>query len=59
VDHLVDDVTCSGMPDEVRRLTPIEFYRRIGCDIVQLGNYGLAQELRVRRRATGLSRGEA
>ena len=44
---LVDDVTRSGMPDEVRRLSPIEFYRLIGCDIVQLGNYGLAQELRV------------
>jgi hypothetical protein len=44
---LVDDVTCSGMPDHVRRLPPIEFYRHIGCDIVQLGNYGLPQELRV------------
>ena len=44
---LVDDVTRSGMRDEVRRLSPIEFYRLIGCDIVQLGNYGLAQELRV------------
>ena len=44
---LVDDVTRSGMSDEVRRLSPIEFYRLIGCDVVQLGNYGLAQELRV------------
>lgn len=44
---LVDEVTCSGMPDEVRRLPPIEFYRHIGCDILQLGNYGLPLELRV------------
>jgi hypothetical protein len=44
---LADDVTRSGMPDEVRRLSPIEFYRSIGCDIVQLGNYGLSADLAV------------
>jgi hypothetical protein len=44
---LADDVTRAGMTDDVRRLSTIEFYRYIGCDIVQLGNYGLAQELRV------------
>ena len=44
---LVDDVTRSGMPDEVRRLSPVEFYRLIGCDILQFGNYGLAGDLTV------------
>jgi hypothetical protein len=42
---LVDDITRSVMPDDVRRLSPFEFYRRIGCDIVQLGNYGLSEAL--------------
>lgn len=42
---LVDDVTRSVMPEDVRRLSPIEFYRLIGCDILQLGNYGLTQDL--------------
>ena len=42
---LVDDVTRSVMPDEVRRLSALEFYRHIGCDIVQLGNYGLSQDM--------------
>ena len=41
---MVDDVTRSGMPDEVRRLSPIDFYRLIGCDILQFGNYGLSGE---------------
>ena len=44
---LVDDVTRSAMPPEVHRLSPIEFYRSIGCDIVQLGNYGLSGDLAV------------
>ena len=42
---LVDDVTRSGMPDEVRRLSPMEFYRSIGCDILQFGNYGLSADV--------------
>jgi len=41
---LVDDVTRKDMPDEVRKLSTIEFYRSIGCDIVQFGNYGLGEE---------------
>ncbi len=41
---LIDDVTRSGMPDEVRRLSPIEFYRLVGCDILQFGNYGLSKK---------------
>ena len=45
----VDDTTRSGMTDEARRLPPIEFYRLIGCDIVQMGNYGLGQDLAVPR----------
>jgi hypothetical protein len=44
---LVDDVTRSVMPEDVRRLSPLEFYRMIGCDILQLGNYGLSKELSV------------
>ena len=38
---LVDDVTRAVMPEEVRRLSPLDFYRHIGCDILQFGNYGL------------------
>ena len=38
---LVDDVTRSIMPVEVRQLAPFAFYRHIGCDVLQFGNYGL------------------
>ena len=41
---LIDDVTRAGMPEEVRRLHPFDFYRHIGCDILQFGNYGLSAE---------------
>jgi len=41
---LVDDVTRAGMPAEVRKLSPFDFYRHIGCDILQFGNYGLSAE---------------
>lgn len=44
---LVDDKTLSGMPTHVREISSLEFYRSIGCDIVQFGNYGLPAELRV------------
>ena len=46
---VVDDGTRSVMPDEARRLSPIDFYRSIGCDIVQLGSYGLGKDLAVPR----------
>jgi len=41
---LVDDVTRAGMPAEIRKLSPFDFYRHIGCDILQFGNYGLSAE---------------
>lgn len=42
---LVDDLTRSVMPEEVRALSPLDFYRHVGCDILQFGNYGLPAEL--------------
>lgn len=44
---LVDDVTRSVMPDDWRRLPLLDFYRRLGCDILQFGSYGLPPELQV------------
>lgn len=44
---LVDDMTRSVMPEEIRALPPLDFYRRLGCDILQFGNYGLPPELQV------------
>jgi hypothetical protein len=44
---LVDPITRSAMPEEAQRLSPIEFYRAIGCDILQFGNYGLGEDLAV------------
>lgn len=56
VDHLswttlVDDRTRSAMPRHVRETTPLEFYRRIGCDVMQFGNYSLPPDLVVRSPA--------
>jgi hypothetical protein len=45
---LVDDRTRSVMPEEVRRLPVLDFYRHIGCDIMQFGSYGLPVEQQVR-----------
>lgn len=44
---LVDDLTRSAMPDDVRGLPVLDFYRHIHCDILQFGNYGLPAELQV------------
>jgi len=44
---LVDDRTRSVMPAAVRALGPLDFYRTIGCDILQFGNYGLPADLQV------------
>ena len=44
---LVDDVTRSVMPRPVRAMAPFDFYRHIGCDILQFGNYGLPKSLRM------------
>lgn len=38
---LVDDRTRSVMPPEARDLPVLDFYRLIGCDILQFGDYGL------------------
>ena len=44
---LVDDLTRSVMPADIRALPLLDFYRRLGCDILQFGNYGLPPELQV------------
>ncbi len=41
---LIDSVSTSLMPAEVRKLHPFDFSRRIGCDIYTFGNYGLPPE---------------
>ncbi len=42
---LVDDRTRSAMPPPIREMPVLDFYRHIGCDILQFGNYGLPREL--------------
>jgi len=37
---LVDEPTRSGMDESVRGLHPFDFYRMIGCDIMQFGDHG-------------------
>ena len=41
---LVDGKTLSAMPEPERSMAPLAFYRRIGCDVLQFGNYGLPPE---------------
>lgn len=41
---LVDDTTRSVMPAPVRQLHVLDFYRHVGCDILQFGDYGLPAE---------------
>ncbi len=38
---LVDDLTRSVMPPDVRDMPLLDFYRLIGCDLLQFGDYGL------------------
>ena len=45
---LVDDRTRSVMPKEVRGLPVLDFYRYIGCSIMQFGSYGLPAEQQVK-----------
>ena len=45
---LVDDVTRSIMPPRYRGMPVIDFYKAIGCDIFQFGNYGLPEDQQVR-----------
>jgi len=44
---LVDGTAMSILPEPERSMTTLEFYRRIGCDILQFGNHGLPRDLRV------------
>ncbi len=44
---LVDGTAMSILPAPERSMTTLEFYRRIGCDILQFGNHGLPRDLRV------------
>lgn len=44
---LVDPVAMSILPEPERSMTTLEFYRRIGCDILQFGNHGMPKDLRV------------
>ncbi|MGO8704034.1 MAG: uroporphyrinogen decarboxylase family protein [Candidatus Brocadiia bacterium] len=44
---LVDGETMSVMPEPERSMMPLEFYRRIGCDVMQFGSYGLPGDCRV------------
>ena len=46
---LVDDKSRSLMPEAIRRLPVLDFYRHVGCDILQFGNYGLPPETQVAR----------
>lgn len=43
---LVDEHTLGSLPAELRGMSCIDFYRYIGCDVVQLGGWGLPYELR-------------
>ena len=42
-----DDVTRSKMPKALRECSIIDFYRHIGCDVLQFGNHGLAESEKV------------
>jgi hypothetical protein len=44
---LADSITRSIMPQEFQDISTLEFYREIGCDVLQFGNYGLDEELAV------------
>lgn len=44
---LVDDISRSIMSEQIRGMSPFDFYRYIGCDILQFGNYGLPESHQV------------
>ena len=46
ISTLADDITRSQLDPEWRDIPILEFYRKLGYDHLQLGNYGLPQELR-------------
>ncbi|MBI3920202.1 MAG: hypothetical protein HY318_02195 [Armatimonadetes bacterium] len=41
---LIDDQSRALMPETIRALSPLDFYRFVGCDVLQFGNYGLPAE---------------
>ncbi|MCL1854842.1 MAG: hypothetical protein FWF86_03835 [Clostridia bacterium] len=45
---LVDDISRMGMSRRFREMTPIEFYKYLGYDIYQFGNYGLPEAEQVK-----------
>ena len=45
---IADDSTRMSMTEDFRDCSIIEFYRKIGCDIIQFGNHGLREEEQVR-----------
>lgn len=45
---IADDATRSVMPDKLREMPLLDFYRYIGCDILQFGNYGLPDNVQVK-----------
>jgi hypothetical protein len=38
-----DDMTRNGMPAEYKDVPILDFYRKIGCDIIQFGPYGMPE----------------
>ena len=44
---IADEVTRSEMPDHLRNMPLLEFYRHIGCDVFQFGNSGLPEKSKV------------
>jgi uroporphyrinogen-III decarboxylase len=42
---LVDRHTLNALPEPLRGCSGLEFYRHVGCDILQLGGWGLPREL--------------
>ncbi len=39
-----DDITRTGMPAEYKDVPILDFYRKIGCDIIQFGPYGMPED---------------
>ena len=48
---LVDSTSLSVMPEPERSMAPLDFYCRIGCDVLQFGNYGLPADCQVQSPA--------
>jgi len=45
---IADDTTRSNMPKKLKEMPLLDFYRYIGCDILQFGNYGLQESAQVK-----------